>query len=272
MINNTRLSTYIGLSGVSENETEKAILWGGRLEWPMLGVAVLILVEWYLSAKGITDPKVTYFTNWIVWLAFVVETVLLTWLVRDKFYYLRTNWMNLVIIAAGIPILWEGLDVAAGLRALRLLIAAEVLINLSGSLRVLLSRNNLGTTLLVSLIVIIVAGLVVAGMDPAFASPWEGIWWAWVTVTTVGYGDFVPVSGEGRVLGGFLILLGIGLFAMLTASFSALFISQTEEEVEEGIEEEIHYTKSETMDKHEQIEKRLDNLEQHILEALKEKK
>jgi voltage-gated potassium channel len=272
MINNTRLSTYIGLSGVSESETEKAILWGGRLEWPMLGVAVLILIEWYLDAKGLSNPNISHVTNWIVWLAFVVETTLLTTLVRNKLYYLRTNWMNLVIILIGIPVLWEGPGLAAALRGLRLLIAAEVLINLSGSLRQLLQRNNLGTTLLVSLIVIIIAGLVAAGIDPAFDSPWEGIWWAWVTVTTVGYGDFVPVSAEGRVLGGFLILLGIGLFAMLTASFSALFISQTEEEVEEEIEEEIHYTKAETMKKLEQIEKRLDNLEQHILEALKEKK
>lgn len=272
MINNTRISTYIGLSGVSEHETPKAIEWGSRLEWPMLGVAILIIVEWYLSAKGFSTPTVANTINWIVWFAFVVETTLLTSLVRDKFFYLRTNWMNLVIIALGIPVLWEGVEVAAALRSLRLLIAAEVLINLSGSLRVLLSRNNLGTTLFVALIVVLIAGLVAAGIDPAIESPWEGIWWAWVTVTTVGYGDIVPVSLEGRMLGGFLILLGIGLFAMLTASFSALFISQTEEQVEEGIEEEIQVTKTEAMKKLDHIEKRLDKLEENILKALEKSK
>jgi voltage-gated potassium channel len=268
MINNIRLSSYIGLSGVAENETESALRWGGRLEWPMLGVAILILVEWYLEAKGLSTPLMSHVTNWIVWLAFVVETVLLTSLVRDKLFYLRTNWMNLIIIALGVPILWEGMEVAAALRSLRLLIAAEVLINISGSLRTLLRRNNLGTTLFVALIVILIAGLVAAGLDPAIDTPWEGIWWAWVTVTTVGYGDVVPVSLEGRLLGAFLILLGIGLFAMLTASFSAMFISQTEEEVEEEIEEEIHYTKAETMEKLDNIEKRLNKLEKHILKAL----
>jgi len=271
MINNIRISTYIGLSGVSEHETEAAIRWGSRLEWPMLGVAILIIIEWYLSAKGFSTPTVAHTINWLVWLAFVVETTLLTSLVRDKLFYLRTNWMNLVIIVLGIPVLWEGVEVAAALRSLRLLIAAEVLVNLSGSLRILLSRNNLGTTLFVSLIVVVIAGLVSAGIDPAIDTPWEGIWWAWVTVTTVGYGDIVPVSAEGRILGGFLILLGIGLFAMLTASFSAMFISQTEEKVEEEIEEEIHYTKAETMEKLERIEKRLDKLEKHILKALEKR-
>jgi len=266
MINNSRLSTYIGLSGVAHGETEAALRWGSRLEWPMLGVAIWILVEWYLDARGMSSPLMSNLTNWLVWLAFVVETVLLTTLVRDKRRYLRTNWMNLFIIAVGIPVLWEGTELAAALRGLRLIIAVELLINISGSLRAMLRQNNLGKTLFVALIVILIAGLVAAGIDPAIDTPAEGIWWAWVTVTTVGYGDVVPVSLEGRILGGFLILLGIGLFAMLTASFSALFISQTEEVVEEDIEEEIKYSNAEIMSKLKRIDKRLEVIEEVIRE------
>ncbi|OUR66348.1 ion transporter, partial [Bermanella sp. 47_1433_sub80_T6] len=59
----------------------------------------------------------------------------------------------------------------------------------------------------------------------------DGIWWAWVTVTTVGYGDIVPVSTAGRIFGALLILMGIGLFTMLTASFAAFFMAEDEKEI-----------------------------------------
>ncbi len=45
----------------------------------------------------------------------------------------------------------------------------------------------------------------------------DAIWWAFVTVTTVGYGDLVPVSSYGRVVGIFLMFLGIGLFSVITS-------------------------------------------------------
>lgn len=60
-----------------------------------------------------------------------------------------------------------------------------------------------------------------AAIDPAINNIWDGMWWAWVTVTTVGYGDIVPVSGPGRILAGILMLIGMGLFSLFTANFSA---------------------------------------------------
>jgi voltage-gated potassium channel len=52
----------------------------------------------------------------------------------------------------------------------------------------------------------------------------DGLWFAVVTVTTVGYGDFYPKTAEGRGVAFFLMLLGVALFGILTANIAAYFV------------------------------------------------
>ncbi len=175
--------------------------------------------------------------NWIVWLFFVVETTLLTSLVRDKRNYLINNWLNVVIILCGIPILWASSPLVASLRSLRLLLFLSLLLQLSSTVRQVLANNRLGSILMLSVLFIVVAGILIAGIDPNIQSPLDGIWWAWVTATTVGYGDVVPTSDEGRMLGGILILLGVGLMSLITANISAFFVARNrQDDFDERIE------------------------------------
>ena len=87
------------------------------------------------------------------------------------------------------------------------------------------------------------SGLLIAGIDPSIETIQEGLWWAWVTVATVGYGDIVPQSTAGKVFGAVVILFGVGFFSLLTASFSAYFVSRGEIEIEEEEVEEIYRLK-----------------------------
>jgi voltage-gated potassium channel len=68
-----------------------------------------------------------------------------------------------------------------------------------------------------------------------FDSVWDGIWWAIVTVTTVGYGDLYPVTVQGRLIGIFVMLLGIGFLSVLTATVATQFI-KTDTESDEVME------------------------------------
>lgn len=58
-----------------------------------------------------------------------------------------------------------------------------------------------------------------------FDSFGEGIWWAVVTLGTVGYGDVVPTTPWGRVVGGLVIILGVTFLAFLTATVTSMFVS-----------------------------------------------
>lgn len=58
----------------------------------------------------------------------------------------------------------------------------------------------------------------------------EAIWWAFASVTTVGYGDRFPVTDEGRFVATFLMIIGIGLFSSLTALLAAWVMGQRNEQ------------------------------------------
>ena len=250
------LHLLTGLAGVADNERTAARRWGKRFELPMILLAIWILIEWYLREKGIYSELFGRITDWGVWLFFVLETVTLTLLVEDKPRYLRSNWMNLLIICVGLPLLWGGGTYAAALRALRVLLFLPLLLNTSATMRKVLVRNHLGTTLLIALAFTLMSGLLIAGIDPTIENVWQGIWWAWVTVATVGYGDIVPQSAAGKVFGAVVILFGVGFFSLLTASFSAYFISRGEVEIEEEEIEEIYRLRD--------IERRIETMEQTL--------
>jgi voltage-gated potassium channel len=81
----------------------------------------------------------------------------------------------------------------------------------------------------------------------------DALWWAIATVTTVGYGDVVPKSAEGRIAGVVLMLVGITVFGWLTAALASLFV----ENDEAAVDEELHR-------KLDEIAQRLSTIEAHL--------
>ncbi len=247
----------VGFGGVTSDENERAQKWGRRFEGPMVLAAIWILVEWYLQSQGVYNSYTSFASDWLIWLLFLSELAVMLWLVDDQKRYLKHNWMSPLIILGGLPVLW-GVDTfyAGILRSLRLALTIGIFLRVSKDTRDLLSRHNLGITLFICFIVLVISGLLISGIDPAFETPLDGLWWAWVTVTTVGYGDLVPETTQGRIFGSFLILMGIGMFSMLTASFSVFFIEQDERELNQKEERNI--------ERIENVEQKLDRIEKQL--------
>lgn len=64
------------------------------------------------------------------------------------------------------------------------------------------------------------------GRNPAFVDYGDGLWWALVTVTTIGYGDKFPITTEGRLVGAGVILVGIGLVGLFMGKISAILVER----------------------------------------------
>jgi len=247
----------LGIAGVEPHEHPAARLWAKRLEWPMVLIVLWIPFQWYLEEIQVIAPQIARIADWLVWLAFLFETVLLSALVKNRRAYLFGNWMNLVIITGGMPFFWQFAPLIGLLRSFRLGMAVMLLVRLSKPARKLLSRHQLGNTLAVAFITMVLSGVIISRVDPSIGTVWDGMWWAWVTMATVGYGDVVPHSGAGRLFGSLLILFGVVLLSLLTANLAAFFIGSDVEKVEREEKEADRLLK--------EISARLERIEQ-ILE------
>jgi len=248
-----RIVHLLGIAGVEPHELPAARLWARRLEWPMLLVALWILLQWYLEETQAITPFLARIADWLVWLAFLTETALLSALVRNKREYLLRNWMNLVIIVGGFPLLWQFAPLVGLLRSFRLVLVVMLLARLSKSVRKLLSSHQLGATLAVAFVTMVLSGVIISRIEPSIGTVWDGMWWAWVTMATVGYGDVVPHSGAGRLFGSLLILFGVVLLSLLTANLAAFFIGGDVEKMAQEEKEADRHLK--------EISARLDRIE-----------
>ncbi|HSC76381.1 MAG TPA: ion channel [Pseudomonadales bacterium] len=268
---NRRFFNLIGIGGVAPGESAQARVWARYFDIGLFPVAIFALLAWYANKREITfiNPQTHIFSDWLLWGFFVVELVTLLCLTNQRWRYLRDNWFNLVVIIVAMPALWGAQELGM-LRAVRFALVVMKLANLSDTIRVVLSRNNLGLTVLAAWIFVFCAGVIMTAIEPGFKNIEDGMWWAWVTVTTVGYGDVVPVTTGGRLLAGLVMLVGLGIFSLITASFSAFFVTREETKLvkkeEQVLEKEVQVLVSEQkiLGYLQKIEERLHALEKEI--------
>jgi voltage-gated potassium channel len=106
---------------------------------------------------------------------------------------------------------------------------------------------------LATLTIAVVAGLLANFLSPkGFDSLGDALWWSLQTVTTVGYGDVVPESSGGRLIGVFVMIFGVASVSLITALVTSSFI--TYQQRRSGGE----------LDRHQQLVESLDRIEQRL--------
>lgn len=195
-----------------------------RLHWPMAVVALASLPVIVLDAASLGQPwdAVARAANWLIWMAFVVELLVMVALAREKGRWLRHHPLELGIIVLTPPFLPASLQAA---RLFRLLLMFRALAAVS-VVRTLLSVAGMRYAALLASVIVLGGGTAFSAVERGqHLTPWDGVWWALVTVTTVGYGDIVPKTDAGRVIGIIVMLGGIGLIATITAAMAQRFIA-----------------------------------------------
>jgi voltage-gated potassium channel len=95
-------------------------------------------------------------------------------------------------------------------------------------------KGTFTAAILITLLIVIFSSIsiliVEKSPDSNITTAEDAIWWALVTVTTVGYGDKYPVTTEGRLIAVILMFTGVGLFGVFTGYISSLFVNNRKEE------------------------------------------
>ena len=230
----TRFYYVIGLAGISSDEGLLAWRVGKTFSGLMVLVAILLLMEWQWELLSEISNFTSFVINWVVFVFFVICYVVEGLIVKHRWRYLGQNWALPVIILGGLPFLIGYNPLVLPLAALRPMLAIYILFP---SLRTLINfflDGQLRTTLLGAAVVIVIFGVLVAGVDSNVKTVWDGIWWAVATVSTIGYGDVVPSSALGRLLGVLLVILGISIFVIITANILAFTLKKERKKLAKG--------------------------------------
>jgi len=102
-----------------------------------------------------------------------------------------------------------------------------------------LVRQGLVYSLILALAILGLGGLGFWLIDPRVATLADGLWLAFTTAATVGYGDLVPSTPVSRMFSVGVVLLGLAVLSLVTASLAAIFVERDVEQEERQIEREL---------------------------------
>jgi voltage-gated potassium channel len=172
--------------------------------------------------------------NWTIWAVFCLDFGI-RWAAARRLSFLRDAWFHALLIVVSPPVAPEFLQGARMLRALRSLqLLRSMAIATMGLVlaRRLFGRRKFQYVALLALALVFLGALAVFSLEhenPAIGGYGDALWWAAVTTTTVGYGDIAPVTPEGRLVAVGLMVVGIGVIGVFTATVASFFFEQDQE-------------------------------------------
>jgi len=203
--------------------------WEQRAEVPLSAAALLFLAAYALpiAAPDVSQTMRAVCNTMLTatWIAFAADYIIRLALAESRRDFVRRNLLDLAVIA--LPLLRP-------LRLLRLVALIGVL-NRAGarSLRGrVVTYVTAGTGLLLTCGALAITDAERNSPDSNIANLGDGYWWAITTMTTVGYGDRYPTTTTGRIVAAVLMLGGIALLGVVTATLASWLVERVADATE----------------------------------------
>lgn len=199
-------------------------------------ISVVATGLFYLTNADPQPTRVLVLLDWLFSAIFLLDFGVTLMRAADRKAYLKWGWLDFLGSLPALP--W--------LRPFRLVRVVRILqrVRAHTLLRMFIQQRAdsvLWATSAVVLVTLVSCSLLIVRLEqsaPAanITTAEDALWWAFVTVTTVGYGDRYPVTGWGRLLAALLMTVGVGLFGVLTSYLAAKFLAPAERESESELE------------------------------------
>ncbi len=165
------------------------------------------------------------YIDFAICIVFLIEFAIRFSRAPSKLQFMKWGWVDLI---SSIPTL-EYARAGRVLRLIRLLRVLRAFRSTRVLLKHLYHRKAYGaitSALIIAILMLLFSSIAILQVEAAensnITTAEDALWWAFVTITTVGYGDKFPVTTEGRIM--FLMTTGVGLFGIFTAYVASLFV------------------------------------------------
>lgn len=222
------------------------------LEWPMIALTLLLIPAMAIPIMYNLSPvweRVIYVVDIAIWGAFYFEMFIKLLVSKNRLRTIKRNWFLVLILLIPSFRLFKLARLARMLRVLRLFRLQSRIASLKEPPRKLFYSVEYGVGALAIAIFssAFILWQVENRAEGAIQTFSEALWWAVITMTTIGYGDVVPTSTPGRIVGGITAIMGVLVFMIITAKLASYF---------------VHYKVQETHDKRtEALLRRLEAIE-----------
>ncbi|MGA0555268.1 potassium channel family protein [Larkinella sp. VNQ87] len=215
----------------SSKSTENKL---GTLNIIVVFLSIYVLGALLVDSVYVLPPEtsrlLTYIDNSICAL-FFLDFCIRFYRAENKVKFMRWGWIDLV---SSIPMV-DFVRAGRILRLIRLLRVIRAFRSIKQLIDHIFKEKAQGTLTSVSVIAILliifsaIAILQVENVPESnIKTAEDAIWWAYVTITTVGYGDKYPVTTEGRIIAVMLMTAGVGLFGTFTAYVASWFVTDSQ--------------------------------------------
>ncbi|MFA0435699.1 ion transporter [Vibrio breoganii] len=208
----------------------------GPLQFVTLILSVYVLIALFVENAFTLDSD-TYellaMIDTMVCMVFLVDFFQRFYRAPNKLHYMKWGWIDLL---SSIPLV-DALRYGCFVHLVRFLRILKAVRSTKLILYYLFRNRRSGTFSIVASVSVLVVIFGAIGIlqfekglpDSNIHSAGDALWWSFVTITTVGYGDFYPVTTQGRLVAAILMTAGVGLFGTFTGLVANWFMTETEQ-------------------------------------------
>jgi voltage-gated potassium channel len=199
-------------------------------------LSIYILIALLIDTVFVLPPEVSVLLNYIdniVCIIFLYDFFTKLIKAPAKLQYLKWGWIDLVSSIPSVNFLRVG-RLARLIRLFRILRAFRSTKYLLTFVFRKRTKATFATVAMIAMLMVVFSSIAILQVESVpnsnIISAEDALWWSYVTVTTVGYGDKYPVTLEGRIIAALLMTTGVGLFGTFTGFVASWFMGAKKEE------------------------------------------
>ena len=196
----------------------------------ILVLSLYVLISLIVTTFFVLSDEVTVLLNYVdnlICIIFLVDFAIRFKKANNKLVFMKWGWIDLISSIPYIDFLRAG-RVLRLIRLIRVFRAFKATKLIFEHINKNKKQSALTSVALISFLMVIFSSIAILQFEKDVNSniktAEDAIWWSYVTITTVGYGDKFPITTEGRIIGAILMTTGVGIFGTFTALVSSWFI------------------------------------------------